>query len=162
MPETAPNVATRSNRRHRTCAVLLAASFAGTATAEDGAALFAERCAPCHQAQGQGLDGRYPPLTRLEPWLAREDGRHYIARVVMHGLAGPITVGDQTYDGLMLTYRWRLKDPQIMAVLNYIAESLNAPQPGYVPFDLSLLGGIRAQKLPDAAVMTLRNQLPAR
>lgn len=143
------------------CWTLCAASFPGIA-ADNGAALFAERCAPCHQPQGQGLDGRYPPLTHLEDWLATEDGRHYIARVVMHGFAGPIEVGEQTYDGLMLTYRWRLKDPQIMAVLNYVAETLNTPPSGYVPFDLSLLGSIRAQKMPDAEVMALRNRLPAR
>jgi mono/diheme cytochrome c family protein len=151
-------------QRHRLSwsLALFVALFSGTAAAEDGAALFAERCAPCHQAQGQGLDGRYPPLTHLEPWLATADGRHYVARVVMHGFAGPITVGDQHYDGLMLTYRWRLKDPQIMAVLNYVAETLNTPQLGYVPFDLPLLGGIRAQKLPDAEVAALRERLPPR
>jgi mono/diheme cytochrome c family protein len=162
MPGPDVNQAKPQRRRFLHSAIAVLALFSGVAAAEDGAALFAERCAPCHQPQGQGLDGRYPPLTHLEDWLATAEGRHYIARVVMHGFAGPITVGDQHYKGLMLTYRWRLKDPQIMAVLNYVAETLNAPQEGYVPFDLQLLGDIRAHKLPDAEVATLREQLPLR
>jgi mono/diheme cytochrome c family protein len=141
---------------------LIAALAPLASPAEDGKALFAARCASCHQEQGQGLPGRYPPLTHLDPWLATAEGRHYLARVVVHGFAGPIQVGGQTYDGLMLTYRWRLKDPEIAAVLRYIAESLNTPQPGYEPFSEQQIAGIRAVKMRDTEVHAMRNTLPPR
>jgi mono/diheme cytochrome c family protein len=140
----------------------LVAALPLVAAAEDGKSLFAERCASCHQAQGQGLPGRYPPLTQLEEWLATPEGRHYVARVVMHGFAGPIEVGGEAYDGLMLTYRWRLKDPQITAVLRYLAESLNSPRPGYEPYSEQQITAIRAVKMPDAEVRAIRDALPAR
>lgn len=140
----------------------LIAALPRISAAEDGAALFAARCAPCHQAQGQGLPGRYPPLTGLDEWLATPQGRHYVARVVMHGFAGPIKVGDDIYDGLMLTYRWRLQDPQITAVLRYVAESLNTPRPGYESYSEPQIAAIRAVKMPDAEVRAIRDALPAR
>ncbi|WP_165797296.1 c-type cytochrome [Solimonas fluminis] len=132
------------------------------AMAADGAALYAERCAVCHQAQGQGIEGHAPPLTGMEAWLATGEGRSYIARAVVHGLAGPITVRGQPYSALMLTFRWRLQDEQLVAVLGYVAETLNHPAAGYRPIDLETLRAARAASGRDADTLALRAQLPAR
>lgn len=132
------------------------------AAAADGAALYAQRCAVCHQAQGQGIAGHSPPLTGMESWLATEAGRTYIARVVIHGLAGPIVVRGENYNALMLTFRWRLPDEDLAAVLRYVAETLNRPAQGYQPISLEMLGAARAASRRDADSLALRAALPPR
>lgn len=134
----------------------------GLAKAADGAALYAQRCAGCHQEQGQGLATQYPPLTGMESWFASDEGRRYIARVVVHGLTGPIVVRGQTYNALMLTFRRRLQDEDLIAVLRYVAETLNHPIPGYVPMTPEMLLAARASSGLDADNLALRAQLPAR
>lgn len=146
--------------RRRLIALLLMLPW--PAMAADGAALYAQRCAVCHQAQGQGVAGHFPPLTGMEAWFATAEGRAYIARVVVHGLAGPIVVRDQTYDGLMLTFRWRLQDGELVAVLRYVAETLNRPSKGYEPITLNTLSAARAASGRDADSLALRAQLPER
>jgi mono/diheme cytochrome c family protein len=130
--------------------------------AADGASVYKSRCAMCHQAQGEGLAGRYPPLTGLQDWLGAEVGREYLSRVVVNGLKGPITVGDQHYDALMWTFKKRLKDPELVAVLRYVAETLNAPPPTYQPFDVAVITAARAASGRDADMLALRAQLPPR
>ncbi|AXQ28303.1 cytochrome c [Solimonas sp. K1W22B-7] len=132
------------------------------AIAADGAALYAQRCAVCHQTQGQGIAGHAPPLTGMEQWLATEEGRTYIARVVIHGLAGPITVRGQPYSDLMLTFRWRLQDDDLVAVLRYVAETLNEPAAGYKPISLETLSAARAASGRDVDSLALRARLPER
>src|SRR5580658_4234497 len=51
-------------------------------------------CSACHQRDGHGVTGGFPPLAGHAPEiLARPDGRAYIARVVLFGLTGAIKVG---------------------------------------------------------------------
>lgn len=145
--------------RHLTALLLLLPCIA---MAADGAALYAQRCAVCHAAQGQGIPGHSPPLTGMEAWLATEKGRTYIARTVVHGLAGEIKVRGQTYSALMLTFRWRLPDEDLAAVLGYVAETLNKPAPGYQPIGLEALKAARAASGRDADTLALRAQLPER
>lgn len=130
--------------------------------AADGAALYKAKCATCHQAQGQGIEGRYPPLTGLQSWLATELGRTYISQVVVNGLYGTIQVGDHSYRALMWTFKGRLKDPELVAVLRYVAESINTPQPGYEPFDRAIITAARAASGDDKDMLALRAQLPPR
>lgn len=145
--------------RHLTALLLM---LPWPAMAADGAALYAQRCAVCHLAQGQGIAGHAPPLTGMEAWLATEKGRSYIARVVVHGLAGPITVRGQAYSALMLTFRWRLPDEDLVAVLGYVAETLNQPAAGYQPISLETLKAARAASGRDVDSLALRAQLPER
>ena len=133
-----------------------------TAMAADGAALYAQRCAVCHMPQGQGIAGHAPPLTGMEAWLATEQGRRYIARAVVHGLAGEIKVQGQSYSALMLTFRWRLGNEDLAAVLRHVAETINKPAPGYEPISLEVLSAARAASGRDVDTLALRAQLPER
>jgi len=142
--------------------LVMALMQAPAAAGDAGAALYAQRCALCHQPHGEGLSGRYPPLTGLQDWLGTEDGRAYLSRVVVNGLKGPIRVGDQTYDALMWTFKKRLKDPELVAVLRYVAETLNAPPPTYQPFEPATITAARAASGRDADMLALRAQLPSR
>jgi len=88
---------------------LLGAMFALAATmpwasvaSASGAELFVEHCAVCHQADGEGIPGMYPPLADSVGDFARsKDGRVYLAHVLLFGLNGPISVHGTRYDGYM-------------------------------------------------------------
>lgn len=142
------------------CAALLVLPCSGYGA--DGAALYKAKCAMCHQAQGEGLDGRYPPLTGLQEWLATEQGREYLSRVVVNGLYGPITVDGQRYNALMWTFKGRLKDPELVAVLRYVAESINTPPASYQAFDSAAITAARAASGSDKDMLALRARLPPR
>jgi len=83
----------------------------------DGAALFQQQCAVCHQPQGQGLAGQFPPLAHNPDIFLSED---FPLRVVLFGLAGKIIVNGQTIDSAMPPLANALTDAQIAAVVNYV------------------------------------------
>jgi cytochrome c len=90
-----------------------------------GATSYAERCAICHQPNGQGVAGVYPPINEtLGHFMATESGRRYLAEVVAFGLAGAITVGGQPYVGQMKLAP-PLSDPETADVLNYVLTTFN-------------------------------------
>jgi Cytochrome c, mono- and diheme variants len=84
-----------------------------------GAKLYSAHCQSCHQANGQGIPGVFPPLTHLDKVVQAKGGREYLIRVVLYGLQGPLTVEGKTYNGVMPPFR-QLKDQQVADVLNYI------------------------------------------
>src|SRR5690349_21296195 len=58
----APNVALRLSPRSTLCTLLLVASAAALTAAErapDGRKIFAQKCASCHGAKGQGVKDKY-------------------------------------------------------------------------------------------------------
>jgi nitrite reductase (NO-forming) len=79
-----------------------AAAASGELTLEQqvkaGEALFAGTCATCHQANGQGLAGVFPPLAKSS--FIAADPKAAIG-VVLHGLSGKVTVNGQQYESVM-------------------------------------------------------------
>jgi mono/diheme cytochrome c family protein len=53
---------------------------------DDGKIIFGATCAACHQAGGEGLEGKAPPL-RGSPWVAGHEGR--LIRIVLNGVRSP-------------------------------------------------------------------------
>ena len=88
----------------RHAAVAAAACFAVNFAAareeplERGRDLYERNCLQCHQANGAGVPGIFPPLVRSD-LLARDLDR--AIRAVCEGLSGPITVNGVKYDGVM-------------------------------------------------------------
>jgi len=100
----------------------IAASLGATAAAAapDGAALFAQHCAACHQADGSGTVGLAPPL-KGEHWARLAADRGYIPTVVLHGMAGPIKLGGgQLFVGAMPAFNTQLDDDAIAAVATHV------------------------------------------
>jgi mono/diheme cytochrome c family protein len=60
-----------------------------------GARIFSANCQTCHQANGQGLPGAFPPLTHLDKVVQAKGGREYLVRVVALRPAGPPDRGGQ-------------------------------------------------------------------
>jgi mono/diheme cytochrome c family protein len=85
----------------------------------DGAAVYAGTCAACHQASGEGAPGLFPPLAGSQ-WVTGDAGR--LARLVLHGLSGPITVRGVEYTGQMPPWR-QLSDAELAAVLTHVRTS---------------------------------------
>ena len=77
------------------------------------------QCAACHQRDGSGLRGTFPPLAGHMPALAApEGGRDYQIDVVLYGLAGEIEVQGVGYRGMM-PGMGRLSDADVAATLNH-------------------------------------------
>jgi len=85
-----------------------------------GAAPYGQYCAVCHQANGKGMPGAFPPLAD-SPVVTGDP--HYLARVVLYGLQGRIVVGGQTYNSAMAGLAKNMNDAQIAQVLTYIRSS---------------------------------------
>ncbi len=90
------------------------------AAAPDGQQLYLSRCMSCHQMNGQGVPGVFPPLVGTD-WVTGDKGR--LARIVLHGISGEVTVNDQVYSGAMPPWGGFLKDDEIAAILTYIRAS---------------------------------------
>ncbi|MFW2383249.1 MAG: c-type cytochrome [Acidimicrobiales bacterium] len=74
-----------------------AAEVAAGVQSPDGAALYAASCASCHQADGSGIEGTFPPLRGN---LNAADPS-YVADVIQNGVEGPIDVNGVVYDSVM-------------------------------------------------------------
>ncbi|MCB1477072.1 MAG: cytochrome c [Rhodobiaceae bacterium] len=85
----------------------------------DGKALFGDNCVACHQEEGQGVAGQFPPLAGNPDIFASTE---FPAIVALHGLQGPISVGGKEYNGEMPPFD-HLSDAEIAAVVGYIRSS---------------------------------------
>lgn len=93
----------------------------GTATlqgaAVDGRQLFVAKCQACHQANGQGLPGVFPPLAGAS-WV--KGSAEVPVQILLHGLNGPIEVAGATYNGAMPAFGEQLNDAELAAVLSFV------------------------------------------
>lgn len=99
----------------------------GAAKAVDAVALgkrlYTVNCASCHQATGQGAAGQYPPLAGSDIVLCKGGyGENHLARIMLEGLAGPVSVSGATYNGNMPPWATNLKDEQIAYILTFIRQ----------------------------------------
>ncbi len=99
-----------------------AAAPAAAGGAQTGEQIY-QRCLTCHQANGEGLPGTYPPLAGSE--YANAENPAVPIRVVLHGLQGPVTVKGQQFNGLMPAYGTgiEMSDAEVAAVLTYVRKS---------------------------------------
>jgi nitrite reductase (NO-forming) / hydroxylamine reductase len=73
-------------------------------------------CRACHQADGTGLRGAFPPLAG-NPNIAGNP--QYLAEVILKGQTGRIEVLGVTYDGVMPPMSY-LSDQEVAAITNYV------------------------------------------
>ncbi len=87
-----------------------------------GAAIFTQQCASCHGQSGQGISGTFPPVADSK-WVTGDVS--VAARIVFHGLEGPVEVRGQPYDGVMPAFGGRLSDAEVAGLLTFLRTSLN-------------------------------------
>jgi nitrite reductase (NO-forming) len=133
---------------------VLAGSLAPAASAQaaDGAAIFRDQCAVCHQPAGQGLRGQFPPLAgNADIFLSRD----FPARVVLFGLSGKIEVRGETIDSVMPPLDF-LSDREIAAVVAFVRQSwgnAGLPHKAMKPLDAATVATLRAKKPTLAATV---------
>jgi mono/diheme cytochrome c family protein len=84
-----------------------------------GEKLYNTYCASCHQQDGRGTDGRYPPLAGTD-WVTGDKRR--LIGVLLNGLEGPIEVKGETYNSVMPQHSF-LSDEEVAEVSTYIRQS---------------------------------------
>lgn len=126
----------------------------------DGAKIYAQ-CAGCHQANGQGIPGAFPPLAgHVAEILSKQGGREFLIRVLLWGLQGQIEVRGMRYNGVMPGYA-QLKDEEIAAVLNHIATAWGDDKKvkDFKPFTAAEVKALRDKKLTPQQVLEERKKL---
>jgi mono/diheme cytochrome c family protein len=101
-------------------ATALAGCAKGTKSSEqaDGSKIFLANCASCHQVDGKGVPGTFPPLAG-NAVVVGDPAK--VIHIVKFGLTGPVVVGGKTFDGMMPG--WHLSDADIAAVITYARSS---------------------------------------
>jgi nitrite reductase (NO-forming) len=99
---------------------------------EAGGRVFAQNCAACHQPEGQGMAGAFPPLAGSDFLLSDP---HRSISVVLNGLSGEIEVNGQTYNGVMPGVR--LSDSDVANVLSFVLSSWGNDGPAISAADVA-------------------------
>ena len=87
-----------------------------------GAKVYRNQCAQCHQADGNGVLGVYPPLV-ASSWVTGHP--QVVSRILINGLNGPILVKGSKYNGNMPAFGssgLALSDKDIAGVITYIRQ----------------------------------------
>ncbi len=80
-----------------------------------GETVYGQVCSACHQANGMGLPGAFPPLAGAGDFYG--DAQNH-AKIIVHGLQGEIVVNGTTFNGMMPP-QGSLSDYDIAAVATY-------------------------------------------
>jgi mono/diheme cytochrome c family protein len=93
-----------------------------TTVTQTGEQLF-QRCVNCHQANGQGVAGTYPPLAGSE--FVNAANAEVPILVMLFGMQGPVTVNGARYDAAKPPYGTgaQMSDAEVAAVLTYVRRS---------------------------------------
>ena len=102
----------------------------GAWAAPDGAALFAQHCAACHQADASGTVGLAPTLKGAD-WTRLGADKGYLAAVLLHGLSGPIVVNGQRFVGSMPGFAAQIDDASLATIANHLVGLQDRPSVSY-------------------------------
>jgi mono/diheme cytochrome c family protein len=121
-------------------ALLGALALASAAHAEppDGAAIFKQNCAACHQAKGQGVPGAFPALAGDA--FVQGDPKA-VAHVLLNGRGG------------MPNFREDLTNDQIAAVLSYVRAAWGNHAPPLTAATVAAADGGKESAHPDSSVL---------
>jgi mono/diheme cytochrome c family protein len=84
----------------------------------NGEALFVKSCTACHQINGNGVPGVFPPLVK-SPYVIG-DNVDRLASIILYGLQGPINVLGTQYNGVMSPWGVNYNDEELAAIATYI------------------------------------------
>lgn len=85
---------------------------------EMGERIYGKTCFACHQSEGQGIAGAFPPLANSD--YLNKDVKRAID-IVLHGKTGEIVVNGKTYSSVMTAQN--LTDKEVASVLTYVYNS---------------------------------------
>src|SRR4030088_426725 len=109
-----------------------------------GKKLFSANCVTCHQANGQGQPGQFPPLAGSEFVLG--DASNRLIAIVLKGLQGQVQVKGQAFNNAIPAWEGQYTDQQQAAIVSYVRSDW----------------GTNAPEIPPEAVKTMRDELKNR
>jgi mono/diheme cytochrome c family protein len=112
----------KSSRGASAAASASAAAMRNPASPSDGATVYLTDCSSCHQPDGQGVTGAFPPLAGNGAVTGNPVA---VIAIVKNGLEGRVTVNNQGYSGIMPSWKGQISDDQIAAVISYIRSAWN-------------------------------------
>ena len=108
-------------------ATAAASAKTGDLTVEEqikaGQALFAGTCSTCHQGNGEGMEGVFPPLAKSD-YIATDPKR--LPTTILHGLQGPVKVNGKDYNSVMPPMN-QLTDDEVANISTYVLNSWGNP-----------------------------------
>jgi len=117
---TATHIALGDRRQASIAGAAAGAMAAATANpVVQGERIFLNNCQGCHQQNGRGVPGAFPPLVGSE-WVT--GAPETLVRILLQGLTGPVQVAGATYNGAMPAWKDVLKDEEIAAVATYVRQ----------------------------------------
>jgi mono/diheme cytochrome c family protein len=90
------------------------------AVVDDGKSVYLKYCLACHQTDGSGVPGMYPPLKNSD-WLSKE--KEVLIRQVLEGKKGIIVVNGTQFNQVMPKQDF-LTNAQIASVLTYVRKEM--------------------------------------
>lgn len=87
------------------------------ASMERGKTIYEAQCVSCHMAEGEGLEGVFPPLAKS----ANLNDKTRLVKIVLNGLRGPLKANGVDYNGEMTGFS--LSDEEVSDVINYMRNS---------------------------------------
>ena len=138
----------RAQPNMQAVATAAAEAKTGDLTVEDqiaaGKQLFAGTCSTCHQPEGQGMPGVFPPLAKSD-YIAADPKR--VPSVILHGLVGPVKVNGQDYNSNMPPMS-QLTDDEVANISTYVLNSWGNPGGRVTKAEAA---AVRAQKPANAS-----------
>jgi mono/diheme cytochrome c family protein len=98
------------------------------AVMERGEIVYRMHCLACHQSDGSGNPGMYPPLIETKTVNGDLDK---LVEVILHGQSGEIEVKGEIYNQVMIPHNF-LSDKEIADVLTYLRNSFGNTAGGRV------------------------------
>jgi len=128
-----------------------------------GEQVYTQQCAACHQAEGQGIPGAFPPQKGHTATIFNASGgiggRDYLAHMLQYGLTGPISAEGVSYNGNMPAWGGALSNQQIADVLNYVVTAFGnkGSLPGdFQPYTADEVNAVSGKDLSGKEVYQLR------
>lgn len=103
-----------------------------------GKVTYTQNCAACHQPDGKGIVGAFPPLAKSD-WLGKDKVR--AIKAVKNGLTGKIMVNGNEYNGVMPALG--LSDDEIANVLTYVYASWSNSKQVVTPNDVKQVKSVK-------------------
>ncbi len=128
-----------------------------------GKRIYTANCVVCHQSTGMGVAGQFPPLVASNWVVTGEDwhGDNHLAKLLLHGLQGPVQVLGNTYNNAMPAWK-QLKDSDIAHVLTYIRNEWGNQAPPITPEYIALVredSGDRSEPWTQASLQAIPKQM---
>lgn len=101
---------------------------------DEGQALYLKYCMACHQTDGSGVPGMYPPITNST--FINSAKKEELIKILLNGMKGPIEVNGQKYNQQMPKQDF-LTDEQLSLIINFVSKSFGNNGSVVSPLDIS-------------------------